>query len=357
MCTKTNHVLSINLEDNTTYYWKVEPFAGSVTGPISETWSFTIKKDYIPHFELQLEVEPVLVGLKPGNISSAKAMVRNLGEMTDTVSLRIEILSNSEVGAIVNEPNYIDILHNNTGIFVITLVAPGDIAESYVVLNVIATSETAKEYDQNVEIREKLTVKIITPEKPLDDKSSSVEYYWIFYMVIILIIIFVIIVLLILRKKKSSKIEPISSEAKTIKPVLLPEMINPQADTLEPSPTVVPQLPEAIVSNGSTQDTSSTTKVPTLASPTTPGQVPEIQQISQQAQTPQLPPAPVQEDQQKTSSITPVIDVSEPEEQQKQPVPTIVITESPNEKTTQSQTPTQPETQTKNTNLITQQED
>jgi hypothetical protein len=290
VCTETNHVPSITLEDNMTYYWKVEPFAGSVTGPVSETWSFTIKRDYIPHFELQLEVEPVLVGLKPGNISSAKAMVRNLGELTDTVSLRIEIPSDSEVGAIVNEPNYIDILQDNTGIFVITLVAPGDITKSYVVLNVIATSETAKGYDQNVEVREKLTVKIIFPEEPSDDKSSSVEYYWILYLVIILIIIFVTIVLLISRKKKSSRIDPLTNKAKTIKPVLLPDVVNSQTNTLGPSPIAVPQLPETTGAIGSKQNTSSNTKVPTLASPTTPGQVPE----SQHNQSNQHQPLPLQ---------------------------------------------------------------
>ncbi|MCK5560162.1 MAG: hypothetical protein KAJ51_06195, partial [Thermoplasmata archaeon] len=49
------------LENGTTYYWKVIPLAGNVTGPASEIWSFTVKKEYLPHFELELFILPPVV--------------------------------------------------------------------------------------------------------------------------------------------------------------------------------------------------------------------------------------------------------------------------------------------------------
>ncbi|MCK5559969.1 MAG: hypothetical protein KAJ51_05225, partial [Thermoplasmata archaeon] len=75
------------LEDGKIYYWKLIPKTGLVVGPESETWSFTVRKNYIPHFELELKVEPLGIVIEPASIKMVKAFVTNKGELTDRISL------------------------------------------------------------------------------------------------------------------------------------------------------------------------------------------------------------------------------------------------------------------------------
>ncbi len=281
------------LEDNTTYFWKVVPMAGNVTGPASPIWKFTVKKDYVPTFGLRLELEPMSVGVKPGGITYAKAKVTNLGEMIDSVSLNIEIPPDKDVGAMVNEPITMDLESGRIGIFNITVTATEDIKQNKVILTIVTTSEKAKEVGKTVEARETLTVRILRAEAPGEDKSSTEQNFWIFLLIAMIIIIVVIILFIVLKRKKRAKDELPTSETVTIKPIPSPELEKPQ-EQLTPTPTVA-QPPTISTPESEKKAVTPGTVAPELPSLSTESHEATLQPIPQVQPKPQLPPAETQE--------------------------------------------------------------
>jgi hypothetical protein len=321
-----------NLKKGETYYWKVVPWAGEISGPSSEVWSFTIKKEVIPRLGLNLTLTTSVIEMSSGSIKQIKAIVTNLGEIKDEITLKLEIPPDLGVGAIVNEPGIQNAEPGESAIFNITVTTAEKVDNDEVKLIVTATSGEAENYGRYIEERVELTIKIISQEKEEREGSTLFTEFWnILLIIFILILIVVIAVIVKKHKDKTEKAEPQPEEAITVKPGTIPETVI-SVGQVPQSPTT-PQLSKTTTAIESPQIESSTPKVPTLVSTTTPGHVPETQQITQ-AQTPQLPPAMAQEDQQKTPNITPDSEETKPEEQQKQPIPTIASTESPSEETT-----------------------
>jgi hypothetical protein len=341
----TQLIPTFDLEEGVKYYWKVVPWAGDISGSASEVWWFTIKEEVmIPRFELNLTLSNPIIEMSPGSIKQVRAIVTNLGEITDEIRLKLEIPPDSGLGAIVNDTGIQNAEPGHSIIFNITVTTAEKIKNDVVKLMVTAISGEAENYGKYIEERVELTIKIISQEKKDPDKSTIFAEFWnILLIIFILILIVVIAVIVKKHKDKTEKAEPQPEVAETVKPGTIPEAVI-SIGQMPPTPTI-PQLPEPTAPIPSPQIAPSTTKVPTLASSTstTPGQVPEPKQITQVDKVPQLPPVPVQQDQQQTPSITPVSEEMEPEEQQKQSIPTIATT--------------QPETQTKTTNQITQQKD
>ncbi len=271
------------LKDNTTYYWKVVPFAGIITGPSSEIYSFTVKRDYVPYFELHLKLEPIVIGLEPGGMKFVKAYVTNYGEITDSISLDVEIPAEADIGAIVNEPNIISTAPENIAIFNITVTATEDIEPSEVILVVTATSEKAAEYGKIIEVKETLKVIISETEKPGPGKSSDDNYAWIILVIIIIIILTLIILIFIMKKKRSQEKLP-TKESVTIKPIKSP---TPEK---VPVPSSETQLSTKPTVDTSSQLTTTTTLKPTLAPSPSVGQIPVEKQMPDVQQKPQLPP-------------------------------------------------------------------
>ncbi len=281
------------LQDNTTYYWKVIPFAGNITGPSSEIFSFTIKKGYVPHFEIKLELEPVVIWLEPSEIKYVKARVTNKGDLTDLISLDIEIPAEAEIGAIVNEPNRLSAAPENIAIFNITVTSTKDIEPGVVILVVSATSEKATEYGLIIEVKE--TLKVITSEPAkLGTIISSDNFLILIILVIIIIIILAIILFIFNLKKKRSQDKLVAKEPVTIKPIKIhmPEKVQDKVS----SPTVVTQI-SAKPTVDASQHLAPTPTVskPTLMPPPTLGQVPVAKRMPEVQQQPQLPPAETQE--------------------------------------------------------------
>jgi hypothetical protein len=288
-----NCFIKERLNDGETYYWKVVPWAGDYPGPVSETWSFTVKKDYLPHFELELFILPPVIELPPGDIRQVKAIVSNLGELEDSILLRIEVPPDSGVGANVEEPCIISVIQHGIAEFYIMVTTSLDAPNEEVILTVIASSRRAPEFGLIVEDEAELTVKILSQEKKDEDNPwLSLSEFWIIFLIIIMILIVLIIVWVVIRQKKTSqetKEETATEDAVTVKPGTVSEAEISVGKA--PQTTTSLQLPETTANVESQQQTQTIAKVPTLASSTTPGQVPETQQIPQVTQVPQLPSA------------------------------------------------------------------
>ena len=161
----TNYYPPILLEEGKTYYWKILPIAGDTPGPASEIWLFTVEESQIPMFALKLEVIPPIIELKPGENSSVKARVTNLGELNDYFILVSEVPDNIGIIALIIEPNSTKAESKEFVEFLINVkVMPGT-KEDEVVLSNTAISGRAQEYGLEVNCNATLTIKVFEVER------------------------------------------------------------------------------------------------------------------------------------------------------------------------------------------------
>jgi hypothetical protein len=296
------------LQDNQTYYWKVVPKAGSIVGLESETWSFTVRKGYVPHFELELKVEPDGIVMEPASIKNIKAFVTNKGELTDRISLSIEIPFDSDMGGMVNEPNIQETEPGETANFSFILTTTQNIEAGEVIITVVATSGEALDF--GIDYEEELKVKVIisVEEEAKPEKTLEWLYFWGMLIIIIVIILALFILILFRRKKQTQEAlpegeteslkaletpteheqKPLPVDEKDIKepvgtPILKPTLERPQAAKLEA------QIPAKPMVDTSSQLTPTTTPKPRQTPIPGVGHVPTQKQIPEAKKTPQLP--------------------------------------------------------------------
>ena len=274
------------LEDNKTYYWKVVPWAGAVRCPESETWSFTVNRDYRPRIELKLTVNPPYLEQVPGDVVSVQATVFNLGELTDTISLSVHVPADADIIALVNEPSTMDAISEGTAEFNITVTIAESAKKGEVVLTLVAVSGKAAEYDLVVEENAELTVKIFGIDKPETDRSSTLFKSLNILFIIIIIIIILALAIYVNKRRKCDKEKKSNKEAVTLKPGEFPTAVISVGQ-----PPTVAQLPGSAAGNVGEQSNTLTSSIPVLASSPSTVQAPASQQIPQSPQLPQLPPA------------------------------------------------------------------
>jgi len=274
------------LEKGKTYYWKVVPWAGAVRCPESETWSFTVNRDYRPRIELKLTVNPPYLEQVPGDVVSVQATVFNLGELTDTISLSVHVPADADIIALVNEPSTMDAISEGTAEFNITVTIAESAKKGEVVLTLVAVSGKAAEYDLVVEENAELTVKIFGIDKPETDRSSTLFTSLNILFIIIIIIIILALAIYVNKRRKCDKEKKSNKEAVTLKPGEFPTAVISVGQ-----PPTVAQLPGSAAGNVGEQSNTLTSSIPVLASSPSTVQAPASQQIPQSPQLPQLPPA------------------------------------------------------------------
>ncbi len=193
------------LSVNTTYYWYVVPYAGELEGLHSEVWWFSIKlddNDKQSYFDLDLILTPSNIQLKPGEKGSVKAVVSNLGELDDEVSIKLFIPVDKGVNVIVNGSKTVNISSGESHIFDLIITTDEDAKSDSVSITVIAESEAAKLYNLTVRKLGILTVSIVGPEGSDSDRSSSELNTWNILIIIIIIICVVIVLAFLVNRKK-----------------------------------------------------------------------------------------------------------------------------------------------------------
>jgi hypothetical protein len=283
----------LNLKKGETYYWKVVPWAGKISGLPSEVWSFSIKKDVIKRCGLNLSLITPTIEMLPSTTKQVKARVTNVGSITDEIILKLEVPLDSGVEAFVNEPKVQNTNPGESAFFDITVTLSKNTDTNKINITVIAISGRAPDYGLFVEERAELIIKILEIDKEEPAKTTFFTEYWNILLIIFILILIVITAVLVKKHKdKAAKPKPQPEEAVTVKPGTIPEAVISVGQAPPPAPK--PQLPETTsTSVPSPQIAPATPNVPTLASSTTttPGQVPEKQQIPQAEGVPQLPPA------------------------------------------------------------------
>ncbi len=245
----TQYAFGEELEDGKTYYWMIMPRIRNLYGFESETWSFTIDIEYSPKFDFNLTLKPSILELKPGENSTVEAIVTNLGDSKDKITLSIKGLIEPGVlnRVLGNKTKEVDIGSTIEFEFIVEITP--DTKNKEVQLIVEATSEIAPIYDLTVIKTANLTVRILK-ETPIDgvEKSTNKGNFTALIIAIIVIIIIVIILILYLfiKKKKKSAEEPSPSKlaARSIQQTPLSKIQQPipqpPQPTLQRTPTVQP---------------------------------------------------------------------------------------------------------------------
>jgi hypothetical protein len=197
---------------------------------------------HTPIFNLRLEIIPPEVELKPGENTTAKARVTNLGEFNDTITFSIEVPGGAGIVASIIEPISMSAESKETVEFLIEiLVLPGT-QKGDIVIPAEAISEKANDYGLEVRRNSVLTVKVIkvtakeVRNEPLEKGEASL-FIQIVIIIFIVIIIAVFLSFMINRKEKKGDVE----QNKDITPTSQPESI-----PTEPKTPLVKPLPKTI---------------------------------------------------------------------------------------------------------------
>jgi hypothetical protein len=322
----TTSLMVDGLVDGKTYYWSVKPKLGTDEGIcLSQVWSFTIDISYIPTYDLTIELDRSMIELKPGENTTIKATVTNLGDLQDTISLSLQETSNPGVTAEITNPTSIELNPGNNAEFIIEIKVGHGTAKGDVVFTIEAISENSPQ-DSKVKRDAVFTVKVLEvkgPEVTEDDSDKKGDNSFMVFSIIIAVIIVIVILLSILVMRKKKKEQSGTHDS--------PELVVPPAET--PSPPVEQQAPSttpapSLTTQDATQSTMTTTEEGTVLVPKTSqlGAAQDVQGINTQLPDikpiPQLPPAQ-QQTSEPTPEIQPPVDTPESETSTTQPSPEI----------------------------------
>jgi hypothetical protein len=256
------------------YYWKIIAKIGNKLEIESEKWSFNIRKEDLPKpiIDIELEIIPQQIEVKPNSQILIKAIVTNLGENIDIISLTSEVELNTSIEISIIGSNSVILDYKSSAVFDILISFPKEVDDDYIIVNFIAESNNAKEYNLDVKKNETLIVKIIDENHVT--KSDHID--WTIYIAITIIVILIIIFLLVFQRIRS-KDESQSPDVDTI------------SDEESPSIESTPEEPET--ASGLEPEAK---EGPEIQTPAELDQItaPNTEQIPMTPEKPQLPPAP-----------------------------------------------------------------
>jgi hypothetical protein len=156
-----------------------------------------------PKFDLNLELIPNIVKVKPGEQTSVKAIVTNLGDLQDEILLSNYIQTGSKIEVSIIGEQKKNIESNKTTDFVINIKAMGDAKKGKLIVTFTATSGNAIDHELEVTKNATLTINILEDkDTSKDDKSTNL--WWIIILIIVIIITIILFILIRSKKKKRS---------------------------------------------------------------------------------------------------------------------------------------------------------
>lgn len=199
-----------SLEDKTTYWWEVIPYAGEIIGTCdSGVWNFTLDTDFEAVYILDLHAESYEIVLKAGDEGTINITLRNLGNCP----LYIHLAPSGDLLEHVGMEQLVYIPIGGSHIFMVNITNTSEILAGSYKLNILATFQGGK---REISISIRITENDITP--PDDDdmdgadstkKESILTRWWFPVAVIATLVIILLVILVVLRKRRSKgKAEP-----------------------------------------------------------------------------------------------------------------------------------------------------
>lgn len=240
------------LEDGRTYYWMIVPKADGVSANPSLIWSFIINRSHVPEIDLELSLSETKIKLKPNLPAMIKATVTNLGELTDTISLKLGIPSKAGINAKIKNSNLAVIGPGGTFEFEIILNASRTSSKEIQNIKITAISGNALRYELEVEKSETLLVEVIISGQGSSGKGDETLDFMSIMAILLFIIIIVLASIFILtlnrKKRLERELEYIqSSGSAQQKPELRPEP-RPMGPPITQQQTMAPGVQSAPIS-------------------------------------------------------------------------------------------------------------
>jgi cbb3-type cytochrome oxidase subunit 3 len=154
-----------------------------------------------------LTLNPTKVELAPNETISVKAIVKNLVDLPDRISLSIKVPADADVNAIVIDPSIVNATPKGNIEFDLKINAKNDAQKDTIALTIMAVSEKAAENGHVVREEAVLTVIILETDKPGTDKSTSSNTIGSILFLIIIIILFISFIIFIYSRKKKQKVK------------------------------------------------------------------------------------------------------------------------------------------------------
>ena len=188
-----------NLSDNTTYHWKVEPYAGGLRGRcVSGTWKFTICKGFIEVINISWDWDNKPLSAVKGKELSFNLTVRNYGNVVLSVGIEKDGPLSNKVSL---GKNRFTLAPGNATMIPITLFTTQlDVGLHEIVL-LLSFSETS----ERIEIPASITSGESEPDETSEKKKKSPYLVPMMIAAIIAAGIIVVVILIIMKKRKRSE--------------------------------------------------------------------------------------------------------------------------------------------------------
>jgi cytoskeletal protein RodZ len=177
--------------------------------------------------------------MEPASIKMVKAFVTNKGELTDRISLSINVPFDSDMGGMMNDPNIQEAEPGETANFSFILTTTQNIDDDEVIITVTATSGEALDFGIDYEEELKVKVIIFVEEEAKPERFSEWLFFW-GILIIIIVTILALLILILFRRKKQEQ-ETLPEDKTDILKLLETPTIEQTQETLPEKDTATPK--------------------------------------------------------------------------------------------------------------------
>jgi len=200
------------LENEKTYYWKIEPLVDEIICPSSEILSFSIDTSYVPVIDFTLISSRIDLELKPNEEKTTVAYLTNIGDSADTISLNIDYPHHSGLAVTIKDKNLVVLEPRVTTEFNVLFTATENSSSGEYKVTFSAISGRGLKYGLEIEKNLTVSVTITTVGTGPQDGGSSEDQkgsgalddnLWLFLLIFIIVIAILVTFMLLIMKRKN----------------------------------------------------------------------------------------------------------------------------------------------------------
>jgi parallel beta-helix repeat protein len=205
-----NNNLTIQVEDNTTYYWTVIPYLDDFSGKcIDFVWNFTIDLNFTSIFGVILNMLESDLIIHSGKNSTFNFTIENVGNVVDKFSITLAFLNDNEiVNYTIIEFDNITLQSLRNSMINITFNIPLNYTRNNDTMIIFASSMISPAntfISRNLTIIGKSPIPVEEVTEKIPDELITLLFWLIIIMIVIIIILIIFIMLFISWIRRQSK--------------------------------------------------------------------------------------------------------------------------------------------------------
>jgi hypothetical protein len=220
--------------------WRASDLAGN--GPV-ESQSYIVKTN-LHTFDVEVKLEPEIVDVIREDLKSVTVKVTNIGDLTDTISLKIYNPPGNYIKADISGENSKVIEPWETVSFEMRIAVSWDAELTDEIIRVQAVSGQAQQF--GLEISKNATLTVQVKEKQAEPMELASFETWVSIILVIVIVVILLILFLMIKMKKDQVRKQLTSQPKSYVSKPQPAMpLQPQTGPVEGILTPIPNQPQA----------------------------------------------------------------------------------------------------------------